>query len=103
MSKGVENGGVGGEKSGEDEGDVEEEEVSKAISCFDWLTFSPVRLKYIFFNFSHNNILFGQDDISEFFLSTYNCCARILQCGDHVRRRLCHSSVVRRNRRRALV
>jgi len=38
VSESVENEGVEGGKSGEDEGDVEEEDVSNVISCFDWLT-----------------------------------------------------------------
>ena len=44
MSEGVENEGVEGEKSGENEGDVEEGDVSKVISFFGGRTFTPLRL-----------------------------------------------------------
>ena len=42
MSEGAENEGVEDEKSGEDEGDVEEEDVINIISCIHWLKFSSL-------------------------------------------------------------
>jgi len=44
VSEGVESEGGEGEKSGDAEEDVEGEDVSKVIYCFDWLTFSLLRL-----------------------------------------------------------